>query len=519
MEAFPNIVDRLEIGHEENPAFRIFGRRFHKEQTVIEYLAEFLLVFISKKNIEGQTGYEKDIPVIKGVDFNDVISYFPPAHLPLKFFTFFAISQLEKRHPYHRKHFKDRIDDLKKKIDMGKGKKSKAVKALQDLLSGFGGYSGNRAWPTHVFMPVCESLLAREVIWSNSKARKVNTEVWEDYSKFFRCNEHLFMARGGEILFLQLMNLLNNFDHNSLEKFLEKPSYSHIASEKLTSAILKRDLDSGLNATLKEKEDTVGKIAGFIESAMGKELEKVVLVNQENYEAKLGWIPSETLPESLLFGWEMRNILMANIDSLEKIGMLQILCAMQVLRTQCFQASRYKQAADMDGFAGRYTWVVCDPEQDGEIKKLSKSSYKAIEKMLISVIDVEAKKGKNKTRQAYLSGHKLFKSLSKSIGLVTPVNGPGQRFVFNEKLTRFFVMALVPPGSKIRMDNFIDRLFSHYGIALNHKYLGSASEWIYPGIRHKSAWEEPEWLIKSLNAGGFLITLSDAVSIVHNSFQ
>ncbi|MCC8991010.1 MAG: hypothetical protein LM514_00040, partial [Streptococcus sp.] len=42
-----------EVGENQadqrNPAIRLYGRRFYKDQTPIEYLAEFLLVFASPK--------------------------------------------------------------------------------------------------------------------------------------------------------------------------------------------------------------------------------------------------------------------------------------------------------------------------------------------------------------------------------------------------------------------------------------------------------------------------------------
>ena len=37
---------------QKNPAIRLYGRRFYKDQTPIEYLAELLLVFASAKKIK-----------------------------------------------------------------------------------------------------------------------------------------------------------------------------------------------------------------------------------------------------------------------------------------------------------------------------------------------------------------------------------------------------------------------------------------------------------------------------------
>ena len=52
---FPNIA--IEKQTDSNPAVRAFGRRFYKDQTPLEYLAEFLLCFSSKKESEaGEIG-------------------------------------------------------------------------------------------------------------------------------------------------------------------------------------------------------------------------------------------------------------------------------------------------------------------------------------------------------------------------------------------------------------------------------------------------------------------------------
>ena len=40
---------RAKPDESENPAIRIYGNRFHADQTVYEYLIEFLLIFASAK--------------------------------------------------------------------------------------------------------------------------------------------------------------------------------------------------------------------------------------------------------------------------------------------------------------------------------------------------------------------------------------------------------------------------------------------------------------------------------------
>lgn len=77
---------------DDNPAIQIFGRRFYKDQTEIEYLAEFLLVFLSQKYIENPAasfniGFpgEEDV---KTWPVDTPLKYKPLEHLPLKLFSY-----------------------------------------------------------------------------------------------------------------------------------------------------------------------------------------------------------------------------------------------------------------------------------------------------------------------------------------------------------------------------------------------------------------------------------------------
>jgi hypothetical protein len=48
LDRFPRLEPQKE---DRNPAIQLYGRRFYKDQTEIEYLVEFLLVFVSRKKV------------------------------------------------------------------------------------------------------------------------------------------------------------------------------------------------------------------------------------------------------------------------------------------------------------------------------------------------------------------------------------------------------------------------------------------------------------------------------------
>lgn len=93
-----------------------------------------------------------------------------------------------------------------------------------------------------------------------------------------------------------------------------------------------------------------------------------------------------------------------------------------------------------------------------------------------------------------------------------------ERFVLHPGLLRFLVAALVKPGEYLRLTEFYKRVFALYGIALGGEPLATAVAWSSGGASDKSYGLDVStaWVEEALQQGGFLIELSDAVSIVHN---
>ena len=115
-------------------------------------------------------------------------------------------------------------------------------------------------------------------------------------------------------------------------------------------------------------------------------------------------------------------------------------------------------------------------------------------------------------------GHKLFLSLSKKIGFVIPQRGPGARFVISDRILRFLVLALIQPGDRCTLDTFKQRLFLHFGMAIDGDQFSNSCRWAgIPELvdeRHFAG----EWFESMLRQAGFLIELSDSVSLVLNPF-
>lgn len=505
----------------KNPAIRLFGRRFYKDQTPVEYLSEFLLVFSSPKKEDGQGAFQFNLYLEDGAS----PIYWPENRIALKLFSFFPSSKLETRHPVHRIEYLNSIEAFKSRVLGSADQKDEAVRLVQSLFAGFVGVAKNRTWVTYTFLPAAAALLAREVTWQHPaalKAKKGPVKDWESASKYFDSNTRNFLGRGGELLFLQLSSLFSKEDSPELKSLLSQSEYQHLSEYRLQD--LRKRLESALKFILDDAVSQIDQLVKFVESVVGPyETDRV------RKGSHLAWVPVSTEIEAFLFASEMLNVCESRLSSLEKLEFLQALCCMQVMRSLCSQARRIDdQAGKTFGFFGNYAWIVSDPElTPGEAgRRLSEESYAGVEAMLFRALrsPLLYHEGVPPKEADLTHGddncYRLFRKFGKEVGIVIPRHGRGQRFVLNTYLTRLLVAALLRPGERIRLSDFYLRVFSHYGIALGVAPLNTAREWSAHGSRHRekiySVDVSTDWIEEALQQGGFLIELSDAVSIVHN---
>ncbi|WP_419620039.1 hypothetical protein, partial [Thiolapillus sp.] len=87
LDRFPSTSERGIPADQTNPAIRLYGRRFYKDQTPVEYLAEFLLVFVSPKG-----GHRNGAYSLRLETGDDPPCYWPDDRIALKLFAFFPSS-------------------------------------------------------------------------------------------------------------------------------------------------------------------------------------------------------------------------------------------------------------------------------------------------------------------------------------------------------------------------------------------------------------------------------------------
>lgn len=499
-----------------NAAIRLYGRRLYKDQTPVEYLAEFLLVFLSPKGNEKE--YEKSFML----DESSEPCYWPEDRLALKLFSFFPSSKLETRHSIHQKTYLEALELLRKKIEGSSEEKDETIRILQNLFSGFTGVAKNRTWVTYSFLPAAESFVSRELAWKHTQAQKdAALSNWDSAKQYFSHNGHLFLARGGEVLFLQLAHLFSEHATSSdlIAAVKEKKGYEHLTELKVSE--LQKSLETGISALFTGSIQKIDHLSAFVEETLSD-------INRlgEPKDSKLGWVSRATAPEAFLFACELNNICSSAMSGLDKLELLQTLCCLHVLRSLCFQAHRVDEVQkSTNGFVGNYTWIVSNPDSapgDAD-RKLSQASFDRTESTLYRVLRIvnevydEGGAGTELT-QADDHGFKIFRKIAKEIGLVIPKTGQGQRFVMTPLIMRVLVAATVRPAERIRLTTFYERVFAHFGIALADQQLSQAMTWLSEEdeLVDYSVNKDSLWLEEGLKQGGFLVELSDAVSMVHN---
>lgn len=546
-DPFPRIDLQMEAKGDEdyNPSIRLFGRRFHADQTVPELLIELLLVSVSEKRIA-----DKQLPVERLFPSMDMLHswpvdaplrYAPKARINLKLFAFLGASKLDTRHESHRQHYRELITCMRSsdKLNPGSLERDEVLKTLENLFLGFQSVGGQRTWCAQAFLPVSRRMLAGETLWNQTAARRAGVQDWDSvvdrFLHFFSFGRHRFLARGGELLYLQLCNALSK-DEADILAWASQAGLSLSQREASPSALLMA-LEQAIASVLDACPETVGKLAEFLDCGVDSDTARQTDFQSGTITPRFtscGWCPQESWPEGLLFAIELLRLSEAVIDPIERLEMLEIACAMQVLRSLCAQGVRYSTSPTiLQNYVSplKYVWAFSDPA-GGQIvsKQISRRNVNAIQRLIYEAVrhsdmhsglgglnEKELKSVTADMDKRY--GYKLFVTIAKRIGLIVPKRGAGARFIFNDKILRFLVLSLLRPGERVTYDTFKKLLLTHYGIAVDDAGLAASCEWSGTSRLSTLGGDSDEWLIEMLNAAGVLIRLSDSCSLVRNPFD
>jgi hypothetical protein len=489
---------------------KVFGHRFTPNQSLYEYILEFLLVAISKKTVD-ENKVEGLFPINPDV-YTQQIKYFPEGMVGFKRFIFFNKSKLEGKFAMDAMAYELCVQYVKDRIEFDNNRefidKDYVVSLFQNLLYGFNAVIQNRSWFAQSLLPICKEAIFPEMMGNkNERNTRYDNSFDEEFKKNvdtkFKKNRYNFMARGGEVYYLHVLKALNDY-----------PDYAN-------------NLESGFNSLINQFNE-FSVLSKFINSSWQEGNGEGFCKPEINMA--LGVIPDgfDNREEKTLI--ELKHILSSSMHPFEKIDILSYGIILQII-TMSYQQARYASGQKVG------CWIFdvnCNRgNSHSEVKKLAQNSYAKYEedylKALYQNLDgniKEGKDGKTKSEQETINeavdnSLKVYRKLGKRIGIIRPVNEKGIRFTLNEAVLKFLVASLVAPGTKMTLDRFLYKIHDHFRIVIGQEEY--KKEIIEQNVENLS---DISFLDKNKNdfhimlkECGFLRELSDSTSIVENPYK
>ena len=486
----------------------LFGHRIKPQQTLYEYLIEFLIVAMSEKTIAGQQTNEM-FPVSEQL-IGSQIDYMPVSNMGLKRFIFFENSRIDTRADIDKQAYQKCCELIAEHISVEDSsfRKEDCMFILQNVLYGFSVENAGRSWFVKNLLPVCTEVLFPEALGVQKMRQSVSKDLEEnpnyDIDKKFEYNSYTYMCRGGEVYYLHILHAMNAFperkeriEHNLKRLMNSMPELSCISRFIQNTWIQEMDFAD----VAKQKKNKITKHLGAIPKYFEKRDEFVIA--------------------------ELDLFLSCKMQPMEKLDIFSYGQILQILRIMYTSAQEYGDTA----------WILDMSEstqrEQAEIRKLCTASFVKNEESIINYLRAnldwycemkqitETEKREKTYQDAEKDSYKLFRKLAKNIGILIPITGSNMRFTLSEEIIKFLVMALIPAGSKVTFDWFLDMMYRHFDMIIT------------PEHYHQAAKEEKIHLAEDvtfLNANktafaqklkncGFLRDLSDATAIVENPYE
>lgn len=514
---FPNINQNKDYTLQSY----LFGHRIKSEQTLYEYLIEFLQVMISEKYyIDEETQKFYDYFPIDANLQNKQLKFSPKTRVGLKRFIFYRNSKMDSKFEIDQEAYNLCIEGIKSKIDIEdcqKYDKEEIIDIIQNLFLGMNAVIKNRAWFAQSLLPICKEAILPESMGDKKTRKKLKQQLQNgmiDEEKYYKAMEnefeytrYNFMVRGGEVYYLHLLRAINKYPEykNDIEKGFENLINNLWQFSALSNFIY--------NNWLIIYKDQINRYSyGIDDTNLIKKVEK-----------NLGTIPIayDNRCEYTLI--ELKNFLSTNFHIFDKYKILSYGIVLQLIRMMNDQISNLYNGK-------RKVWIIdmgVEGKVGSELKKLGVNNFNENENMFIDVIYKYAKefdkgKGEQKAaKEASDDSYKLIRKLGKQIGLIVPLKGDGMRFTLTEDIIKFLVLSIIPPSNMYRIDTFLLKLYEHYGIIIDRDVFKKAveKEEIKMIADLSILDENKQKFIEVLKNCGFVRDLSDATSIVENPFE
>ncbi len=497
MNTFPvgmnSDYDRIKNG--KIVSSMLFGNRFKSDQTLYEYMIEFLFVYSSAKSdnlTDGKMSFH-DTTIEKK------LSYWVEPRMALRRFVFYDKARKKGTIKADEQAYQEMIKLLKAKMDdMSEEDKNEYLESIQDLFHGYAVVIKNRFWGAQALLPICPEFMMCGCDPSEKK-RKAAVK-WDDdpitVDSKFSFDRRNFLARGGELYYLHLLQ--------GLEGQPEK----------------KNTLEYLLNDLVAVQCEKISKMASFVqetwEKGMGFDRDEL------SQQLNLSFIPENAYKECEVYSVdELINFLSCKMHPINRMEILAKGIMFQIMRMMSWRVSSYlgndkrKWIVDMKGAS------------KDSVKKIAADAYSALEADFMTALNQIAREFNisedemmtcvQKAKQDSLD---IFRAKGKEMQCIIPNKGAFERFSLSEDIIRFLVLALIAPGEKMTLNMFLEKLYEHYGIVIGpNEYRKSLENDDSLDTSLASCFAENEVAFqKFLKETGFLKELSDATSIVTNPY-
>lgn len=495
METFPKWLEKeYEKAKDNGPlSTLIFGNRFKSDQTLYEYLIEFLLVFVSAKDEDLNTGKMK----FHDLSVDNKLYYWVEPRMALRRFIFFDKSKKKGSIPEDAIAYQEMINLIVDKMDISDKEEAKEyVENIQDLFHGYAAVVRNRFWGAQTLLPICPEFVLCGVDPTESKRRK--NVKWEkepqSLDEYFDFTRHNFLSRGGELYYLHLLQALSINKNNQ---------------------IILEDL---LNDLMNNQCQKISKLADFVQESW----EKQYSINKITQRMEVSYIPASGYKECGSYSVdELISYLNCKLHPITRIEILAKGVMLQIMRMMSFRVADYLGKEPL-------TWIVdMKGATTDTVKKLAHDSFRNIESDFMTAINkmanetsVGADQRMKKVREARINSLDIFKNKGKELQCIIPISGPFERFTLSEDIIRFLVLSLVKPGDKMTLNMFLEKLYTNYRIVIGPEEYKKSLKNSSMGSSLVNSFSENVLAFQCfLRDTGFLRELSDATSIVVNPYE
>ena len=495
METFPKWLEKeYEKAKDNGPlSTLLFGNRFKSDQTLYEYLIEFLLVFVSAKNEDLNTGKMK----FHDLSVDNKLYYWVEPRMALLRFIFFDKSKKKGSIPEDAIAYQEMINLIVDKMDISDKEEAKEyVENIQDLFHGYAAVVRNRFWGAQTLLPICPEFVLCGVDPTESKRRK--NVKWEkepqSLDEYFDFTRHNFLSRGGELYYLHLLQALSVNKNNQ---------------------IILEDL---LNDLMNNQCQKISKLADFVQESW----EKQYSINKITQRMEVSYIPASGYKECGSYSVdELISYLNCKLHPITRIEILAKGVMLQIMRMMSFRVADYLGKEPL-------TWIVdMKGATTDTVKKLAHDSFRNIESDFMTAINkmanetsVGADQRMKKVREARINSLDIFKNKGKELQCIIPISGPFERFTLSEDIIRFLVLSLVKPGDKMTLNMFLEKLYTNYRIVIGPEEYKKSLKNSSMGSSLVNSFSENVLAFQCfLRDTGFLRELSDATSIVVNPYE